>query len=102
MSTTAFSKMTLASAWAAWGADGSSSAGLDFLQRVGAWLEGTAAQLRRDQWRAGSKRPTSNELQDRLRHHLEIVVQDGQSNYLEGLELARRGVMEEIRGAAAS
>jgi hypothetical protein len=62
-------------------------------------MEGTAAQLLRARWQAGVKRPTSTEVQERLRHHLGIVAQAGNVTYLEALEMARHGVIEEIRGA---
>lgn len=99
MSGSTSSKFTVGSAWAAWAADGSPAAKSEFLHRIGSWLEGTAEQLRRGQWPAGMRRPSSSELQERLRHHLVLVVQDGTPNYLEGLDRARRGVIEEIHGS---
>lgn len=87
-------------AWAAWVADGSSSAGSLFLQRVSSWIEGTAAQLLRARWRAGTQRPTSAELEARLRHHLEVLARAGLATYPEVLELARQGLIEEIAGGA--
>jgi hypothetical protein len=94
-------KMTVAACWAAWEEDGSASSGSEFLQRVASWIEGTAAQMLRDQWRTGTKRPSSTELQERLRHHLALVAHDGQATYLQALELARHAVLEEIRRARA-
>lgn len=89
--------MSVGSAWAAWEeAEGSPASGSEFLGRVAAWMEGTAAQLLRGRWQAGVRRPTSEEIQDRLRHHLGVVAQDGNVTYLEALELARRGVIEEL------
>ena len=99
MSTTSPPKMSVGSAWAAWEADGSPASGSEFLGRVASWMEGTAAQLLRARWQDGTKRPTSTEVQERLRHHLGVVAQAGNVTYLEALELARRGVIEEIRGA---
>jgi hypothetical protein len=62
-------------------------------------MEGTAAQLLRARWGAGVTRLTSAEVQERLRHHLAIVAHGGNVTYLEALELARAGVIEEIRQA---
>ena len=86
--------------WAAWAAEGSSSAGSQFLERVSSWIEGTAAQLLRARWRPGTQRPTSAELEGRLRHHLEVVAQAGHAAYPEALELARQGLIDEIAGGA--
>jgi hypothetical protein len=97
LSTTSPPKLSVGSAWAAWEADGSPASGSEFLGRVASWVEGTAAQLLRARWGAGVKRPTSAEVQDRLRHHLRIVANAGNATYLEALELARRGVIDEIR-----
>ena len=95
-------KMTVGACWAAWEEGGSASSGSEFLQRVASWIEGTAAQLLRDHWRTGAKRPSSTELQERLRHHLALIAHDGQATtYLEALELARHAVLEEICRARA-
>ena len=74
---------SVSAAWTAWAADGSSSAGSQFLQRISAWIEGTSAQLLRARWRPGTQRPTSAELEERLRHHLEVVAQAGLATYPE-------------------
>jgi hypothetical protein len=86
---------SVGSAWTAWAEDGSSSAGSEFLERVSSWIQGTSAQLLRARWQPGIQRPTSAELEERLRHHLEVVAQTG-ATYPEALELARRGLIEEI------
>jgi hypothetical protein len=67
---------------------------------MSAWLEGTSAQLLRLKWPL-EKRPTSTQVQERLRHHLSVVATNGQANYLEALALARRSVIEELRGGVA-
>ena len=91
---------SVGAAWTAWAADGSSSAGAEFLERVSSWIEGTSAQLLRAKWRPGTERPTSAELEGRLRHHLEVVAQTGLTTYPEVLEHARQGLIEEIAGGA--
>ena len=98
MSSASPPKMSVGSAWAAWETEGSEDAGSEFLGRVASWVEGTAAQLLRGRW-PGDKRPTAAEIQERLRHHLGLVADAGNVTYLEALELARRGVVEEIRAA---
>jgi hypothetical protein len=91
---------SVSAAWTAWASDGTSSAGLQFLERVSSWIEGTSAQLLRARWRPGTQRPTSAELEGRLRHHLEVAAQAGHATYPEVLELARQGLIEEIAGGA--
>ena len=90
---------SVGAAWTAWAAEGSSSAGLEFLQRVASWIEGTSAQLLRAKWHAGIERPSAADLEERLRHHLEVVAQAG-ATYPEALELARQGLIDEIAGGA--
>ena len=93
-------KMSVGAAWTAWVADQSSPEGSEFLERVSSWIEGTSAQLLRARWRPGAQRPTSAELEGRLRHHLAMVAQTGLASYPEALELARQGLIEEIAGGA--
>ena len=90
---------SVGAAWTAWAAEGSSSAGLEFLQRVASWIEGTSAQLLRAKW-PGTERPSAADLEERLRHHLEVVAQAGHASYPEALELARQGLIDEIAGGA--
>ena len=89
-------KSTVAATWTAWEADDGPSSGTDFLRSVSAWIEGTAAQLLRRKWPAGTKRPTSPEVQERLRHHLELTARRADSTYLNALESARDGVSQEL------
>jgi hypothetical protein len=89
-------KPTPMSAWVAWQLEGSTSSGGLFLDSVSSWMEGTAAQLLRPAWPTGARRPTPNEVQDRLGHHLGMAARGARSTYLEGLALARRGVIEEL------
>jgi hypothetical protein len=89
--------MSVGAAWAAWATNGSATDGSEFLERVSAWSQGTTAQLLRARWRPGTPRPSSAELEGRLRHHLEVVAQAGAS-YPEALDLARQGLIEEIAG----
>jgi len=90
-----------AALWAAWATDGTPSSGLDFIEAVLSWTEGTAAQLLRPQWPAAVKRPTSRDVRQRLSHHLGMAARRGVSTYLEALEQARRAVIEELRQARA-
>ena len=87
------------SAWAAWIAGGPAASGAEFFLSVASWTEGTAAQLLRQPWPALSKRPTSAEVEERLRHHLKVVVHAEPTTYLDGLGLARTSVIEELRSA---
>jgi hypothetical protein len=95
-------KLSVEAAWAAWQADGVGSSGSDFLQRVSPWMEGTAAQLLRQTWPVGAKRPTSSEVQDRLRHNVGLAARGPASTYIEALRWARLQVIEELRPARTS
>ena len=90
---------SVGAAWTAWAADKSPSAGSEFLERISSWIQGTSAQLLRARWNPNTPRPTSDELEGRLRHHLEVVAETGEATYPEALELARRGLIDEIVGA---
>jgi hypothetical protein len=92
-------KRSAASAWEAWEAGGPTTSGTEFFESVSSWTEGTAAQLLRQPWPAGAKRPTLSEVQARLRHNLGLAAHGEHASYPEALELARRGVIEELRGA---
>ena len=87
------------SAWAAWEANESAASGTEFLQHVSSWTEGTAAQLLRQPWPASAARPSSFDVQERLRHHLNVAAHGRHVTYLEALEFARRGVIRELRSA---
>ena len=89
-------KKSVESAWSTWQANAASS-GSEFLQRVSSWTEGTAAQLLRPLWPAGVKRPTSAEIEERLRHNLRLAARRTHSTYLEALEWARHSVIVELR-----
>jgi hypothetical protein len=95
-------KRSAASAWDAWGADGPKASGQEFFESVSSWTEGTAAQLLRQPWPVGTKRPTLTQVEERLRHNLGVAAHVGHATYAEGLELARHGVIEELRGARRS
>jgi hypothetical protein len=91
-----------AAAWAAWTADGAPSSGLEFIESISSWTQGTAAQLLRPRWPPVVERPTAHEVQQRLCHHLGVLARGGQSAYLDALEQARRAVIEELREARSA
>jgi hypothetical protein len=93
------SKGSAASAWAAWEASESAACGSEFLRYVSSWTQGTAAQLLREPWPATSVRPSALDVQERLCRHLEAAAHGAHVTYLGALEQARRGVIEELRGA---
>lgn len=92
-------KMDVRTAWDAWSESGSQHAGEEFLERVGAWTEGTAAQLSREARRFSPSPLSCGEVADRLRHHLGLVAgDDGEPvTYVEALERARLEVIAELR-----
>ena len=89
-------KMDVRTAWDAWSESGSEHAGEEFLERVGAWTEGTAAQLSREA-RRFSPALSCDEVADRLRHHLGLVAGGEPITYVKALEQARREVIAELR-----
>jgi len=84
-------------AWKAWMASGSEEAAADFLDRVGSWMDGTAAQLTRGAAHHFGCRPTRDEVADRLRQELGAVAAGEPVTYQVALGLARRNVIEELR-----
>jgi predicted transcriptional regulator len=92
-------KGSAASAWAAWEETESASCRSEFLRYVSSWTEGTAAQLLRQSWPASAVRPSAMEVQERLCRYLEAAARGEHVSYLEALEQARRGVIEELRSA---
>jgi hypothetical protein len=90
-------KSSLGSAWSVWQATRAPSAGTEFLTSIASWTEGTAAQLLRQRWPVGAKRPSSPDVQHRLRHSLELAAVGPTSTYPEALEWARRNVVKELR-----
>ena len=91
-------KMDARTAWNTWTESGSPHAAAEFLERIGPWTEGTAAQLSREARRFSTVPLSRDEVADRLRHHLEVVAGGEPVTYVEALELARQGVIEELRG----
>ncbi|MDQ1516270.1 MAG: hypothetical protein QOE80_2100 [Actinomycetota bacterium] len=90
-------KMDVRTAWNTWTTSGSPEAAAEFLERVGAWTDGTAAQLTRG---GRGERPllTREEVVDRLKYHLGVLAAGGDPvTYAEALELARKEVIEELR-----
>jgi hypothetical protein len=91
-------KMDVRVAWNTWTASGSPEAAADFLDRVGSWTDGTAAQLTRG-GTPHSLRLTRSEIAERLRYHLGVIAGGEPITYVEALGLARLKVVEEIRPA---
>jgi len=92
-------KKSMEAAWAAWQASGGASEGSEFLDSVSSWTQGTAAQLLRQPWAAGLKRPTSADVEERLRHNLGLAARGDQSTHLQALVRARDTVIDELRKA---
>jgi len=92
-------KLDASAAWKAWSASGSPEDAAAFLDRVGSWTDGTAAQLTRG---AGHLpyRPTRDEVANRLRHELAVVAGGEPVPYLVALDAARQNVIEGLRSGA--
>jgi hypothetical protein len=91
------SKDRAGDAWAAWKASGSEASAVQFYASVSSWTQGTAAQLLRPLWPVGVPRPTSGEVESRLRAKLSTL--SGQPDYLGALRIARDEVVEELHVA---
>jgi len=72
---------------------GSPEAAAAFLDRVGSWTDGAAAQLSRAT--PLPCRPT-REIAIRLRHELELLARGKPVAYLAALAVARRNVIEDL------
>jgi hypothetical protein len=93
--------MDVRTAWNTWAESGSQGAAAEFLERVGAWTEGTAAQLSREARRFFPGELTRDDVASRLRHHLGLVAGGEPVTYVEALDRARREVIEELRAGPA-
>jgi hypothetical protein len=94
-------KTSASEAWANWRTTRTAASGAHFCFCVGAWTQGTAAQLLRPPWPMGSLRPSQTDVEERLRHDLELVV-DVEPDYIEALAAARRHVLEQLGKARQS
>jgi hypothetical protein len=90
-------KPSVEAAWRAWITNHADGSGDDFLRRVLPWMEGTAGHFLGTQWPTGVRRPTSSEIQLRLRHHLALAARRQHEDHLDGLESARSAVIDELR-----
>jgi plasmid stabilization system protein ParE len=90
-------KMDVRAAWNSWSGDSSPEAAAEFFERVGSWMEGTAAQLSRGGTPASRLKMTREQVADRLRYHLGLVAEGETVTYVEALELARQNVIAELR-----
>jgi len=88
-------KKSAREAWADWRATGSSASAEVFCESVSSWIDGASAQLGRPAWPTGGVRPTSMEVQARLRHGLGLVVAE-EPDYIKALEAARRHVERQL------
>ena len=89
-------KMDASTAWKAW-TSGSPAAAAEFLDRVGSWTDGTAAQLTRGAAHHLRGHPTRDEIADRLRRELGLLAGGEPVPYREALDVARRNVIEGLR-----
>ena len=90
-------KLDAPAAWVAWMASGSPEAAAQFFDRVGPWMDGTAAQLTRSAPRHLGGRPTRAELVDRLRDELGVLATGESVTYLVALGRARQNVIDDLR-----
>jgi hypothetical protein len=91
------SKDKAGDAWAVWRSTGSEASADHFYNTVTSWTQGTAAQLLRPLWPVGIPRPTTAEVESRLRVKLSGL--SGQPDYLGALRIARDEVVEELHEA---
>jgi hypothetical protein len=90
-------KMDASAAWNAWTTSGSPDAAAQFLNCVGSWTDGTAAQLTRGAAHHFGCRSTRDEIAARLRHELGVLADGEPIGYRVALDAARRNVIEELR-----
>jgi hypothetical protein len=90
-------KLDAPAAWKAWTTSGSPEAADQFLDRVGSWTDGTAAQLTRGAAHHFACRPTREEIVTRLRQELGRLAGGEPVTYLVALDVARKNVIEALR-----
>jgi hypothetical protein len=90
-------KMDAPAAWKEWTTSGSPVAAAQFLDRIGPWTDGTAAQLTRGAAGRFRSRPTRDEIVARLHHELGLLACGEPVTYLVALDVARRNVIEDLR-----
>jgi len=88
-------KRSASEAWSDWRATGSATSARVFCESVSSWIEGASAQLGRPAWPTGGARPTSTEVQARVRHELGVVLAE-EADYVKALEAARRRVERQL------
>lgn len=90
-------KGSAAQAWAEWTAEQSPPAATACLRLSQSWIEGTSAQLARQQQRTLGARSNAEEVAGRLRHHLTVIANAGALTYMDALASAKRLVMGELQ-----
>ena len=90
-------KMDASTAWKTWATSGSPEAAAQFLDCIGSWTDGTAAQLTRGAAHHFGCHPTRDEIAARLRHELGLLAVGEPVTYRVALDVARRNVIEDLR-----
>jgi hypothetical protein len=89
-------------AWDAWSQEPSKAGPRElFMELSRSWIEGTGAQLVRDERRsAASVCSNTTEATARVRHHLALLAHAGEVTYMDALAIARQRVVEEMHGSS--
>lgn len=90
-------KGSAAQAWEEWSAEQSPPAEAAFMRLAQSWIEGMSAQLARQQQTTLDARSTSEEVADRLRHHLSLISAAGDLAYMDALAAAKRLTTDELK-----
>ncbi|HZQ79234.1 MAG TPA: hypothetical protein VFE55_18020 [Acidimicrobiia bacterium] len=91
-------RLDASAAWNTWTTSGSPEAAAQFLDCVGSWTDGTAAQLTRGAAHHFGCRPTREDVAASLRHELGLLAGGGEPvAYRVALDAARRNVIEGLR-----
>ena len=72
------------------------------MQLSQSWIEGTAAQLVRDDRSPAVERCNATDVATRVRHQLVELALDGTVPYMEALETAKRRVAKQLRGGTTA
>jgi hypothetical protein len=84
-------------AWDAWSQDPSQAGPRElFMELSRSWIEGTGAQLVRDERSTSSVCSNTTEATARVRHHLALLANTGDVTYMDALAIARHRVVEEM------
>jgi hypothetical protein len=91
-----------AKAWDEWTLRPSRESAQVFMRLSQSWVEGTGAQLARDERSPSSGSSSATEMMARIRHHLALLAAAPPMPYMDALTTARRRVVEDVHAGVSA